>query len=152
MIFTPPPLGAGGIMFSGCPSVCPSEAWNNLFSPVHGFVGPSDQPWPFCGISICLSVSPERFPGILRRTHGGNSLKFCMWMYLGHLKNWLDHGHGLLIFLLLVSLWLIEIGQFWGFRAFPGERIVRMAWNCACWCIFIPLRNDWLMVKVCVFY
>ena len=31
----PPPLGAGGIMFSGCPSVRPSvrpsEAWNTLF-------------------------------------------------------------------------------------------------------------------------
>ena len=26
MIVMPPPLGAGGIMFSGCPSVRPSEA------------------------------------------------------------------------------------------------------------------------------
>ena len=40
----PPPLGAGGIMFSGCPSVRPSEAWNTLFWPVHGSVGPPDQP------------------------------------------------------------------------------------------------------------
>ena len=55
-IFMPPPLGAGGIMFSGCPSVRPSvlpsvrpsvrlsEAWNTLFWPVHGSVGPPDQP------------------------------------------------------------------------------------------------------------
>ena len=27
-------------------------------------------------------------------------------MYLGYLQNWLDYGHGLLIFLLLASLWL----------------------------------------------
>ena len=37
-VFMPPPLGAGGIMFSGCPSVRPSEAWNNLFSPVQGWL------------------------------------------------------------------------------------------------------------------
>ena len=47
-------------MFSGClsvrPSVRPSEAWNNLFLPVHGSVGPSDQPWPFCGMSVCPLV------------------------------------------------------------------------------------------------
>ena len=42
--FMPPPLGAGGIMFSGCPSVRPSEAWKTLFWPVHGSVGPPDQP------------------------------------------------------------------------------------------------------------
>ena len=141
-LFMPPPLGAGGIMFSGCPSVRPSEAWNNLFSPVHGSVGPSDQPWPFCGMSVCPSVRPERFPDICRRTHGGNGLKFCMLMYLGHLQNWLDYGHGVLIFLLLASLWLSEMGQIWGFRAFPGERIVGMAWNFACWCILTTFRTE----------
>ena len=72
----PPPLGAGGIMFSGCPSVrpsvCPSvrpsEAWNTLFWPVHGSVGPSDQPLPFYSMSVRpsgrpagrLSVRPSR--------------------------------------------------------------------------------------------
>ena len=44
VIFMPPPLGAGGIMFSGCPSVRPSEARNTLFWPVHGSVGPPEQP------------------------------------------------------------------------------------------------------------
>ena len=48
-IFMPPPLGAGGIMFSGCPSVHPSEAWNTLFWPVHRSVGPPDQPY---GMSV----------------------------------------------------------------------------------------------------
>ena len=52
----PPPLGAGGIMFSGCPSVRPSEAWNTLFWPVHGSVGPPDQPLPFYGMSVRPSV------------------------------------------------------------------------------------------------
>ena len=42
--FMPPPLGAGGIMFSGCPSVRPSEASNTLFWPVHRSVGLPDQP------------------------------------------------------------------------------------------------------------
>ena len=59
----PPPLGAGGNMFSGCPSVRPSvrpsEAWNTLFWPVHGSVGPPDQPWPFYGMSVCPSVRPS---------------------------------------------------------------------------------------------
>ena len=47
--------------------------------------------------SFCPSVRPERFPGICRRTHGGNGLKFYVLMYLDHLQNWLVYGHGLLI-------------------------------------------------------
>ena len=38
--------------------------------------------------SVCLSVRPERFPGICRRMHGGNGLKFCTLKYLEHLQNW----------------------------------------------------------------
>ena len=48
--------------------------------------------------SVCPSVRPERFPGICRRMHGGNGLKFYMLMYLDHLQNWLVYDHGLLIF------------------------------------------------------
>ena len=77
------------------------------------------------------SVRRERFPGICRRTHGGNSLKFYMLMYLGHLQNWLVYGHGLLIFLILALFGLSEMGQIWGFREFPGERMEEMAWNFA---------------------
>ena len=94
----PPPLGAGGIMFLGCPSVRQSEAWNTLFWPVHGSVGWPDQPWPFYGMSLRPSIRPERFPGICGRTHGGNGLKFYMLMCLDHLQNWLVYGHSLLIF------------------------------------------------------
>ena len=56
----PLPLGAGGIMFSGCPSVRPSEAWTTLFWPVHGSVGPPDQPYHFTACpSVHLSVRPS---------------------------------------------------------------------------------------------
>ena len=71
--FMPPPLGAGGIMFSGCPSVRPSV--RSLKYRKFGNLG---------------------FPGISQRTHRGNGLKFCMLMYLDHLHNWLVLGHGLL--------------------------------------------------------
>ena len=82
------------------------------------------------------------FPGISRRTHGGNGLKLCTLMYLDHLQNWLVNGHSLLIFLILAQFWLGETGQIWGFRAFPGERMEEMAWNFACWCILTNFRTD----------
>ena len=157
-IIMPPPLGAGGIMFSGCPSVrpsvLPSEAWNTLFWPVHRSVGPPDQPLPFYGMSVCPSlrpsvrpsvcpsVRPERFPGICRRLHGGISLKFYMLMYLDHLQNWLVYGHGLVIFLILALFGLSETGQIWGFRVFPGECMEEMTWNFARWCILTTFRFD----------
>ena len=136
------------------PSVRPSEARNTLFPPVHGWVRWSIRPTvtvlrhvrpsvcPSVRLSVRPSVRPERFPGICRITHGGNGLKFCMLMYRDHLQNWLDDGHGLFIFLLLLPLWLSETGQIWGFRAFPGERIEGMAWNFACWCIVTTFRTD----------
>ena len=49
-------------------------------------------------LSVRPSVRPERFPGICRRTHGGNGLKFYMLMCFDHLQNWLVYGRGLLIF------------------------------------------------------
>ena len=160
VVFMPPPLGAGGVMFSGCPyvgrsvrrSVCPSEAWNTLFWHVHGSVGPPDQSWPFYGMSVRLSVRPSRFPGICWRTHGGNGLKFYVLRYLDHLQNGLVYGHGLLMLLILALFWLTETGQIWGFRAFPRERMEGMAWNFACWCILTTFRNDYFMVTVCWFF
>ena len=107
---------------------------------------------PSVRLSVRPSVRPERFPGICRRTHGGNGMKFCMLMYLGHLQNWLDYGHGLLISLLLALLWLSEMGQIWGFRTFSGERIVGMTWNFAYWCILTTSRIDLFMVTVCWFF
>ena len=97
---------------------------------------------PFGATLTLWNGSNLGFPGISRRTHGGNGLKFCMLMYPDHLQNWLDYGHGLLIFLLLAPLWLSETGEIWSFRAFFGERIEGMAWNFACWCILTPFRTD----------
>ena len=105
--------------FTACPSVRPS-------------VRPS----------VCLSVRPVRFPGICRRTHGGNCLKFDMLMYLDRLQKWLVYGHGLLIFLILVQFWLSETGQIWGFWAFPWECMEEMASNFASWCILTTFRTD----------
>ena len=128
------------------PSIRPSEAWNTLVWPVLGSVGPPDQPWPFYGMSVrpavCPSVRPERFPGICRRTHGENGLKFYMLMYLDHFQNWLVYGYGLLIFQILALFWLSETDQIWGFRAFLEERMEGMAWNFTCWCILTIFRTD----------
>ena len=150
----PPPLGAGGIMFSGCPSVRLSvrpsvrpkpeiPSFDLYMSPLvhptnrNRFTAcPSGRP------SVCPSVRPERFPGICRRTHGGNGLKFDMLMYLDCLQNWLIYGHGLLILLILAQFWLSETGQIWGFRAFPTERMEEMASNFARWCILTTFRTD----------
>ena len=80
--------------------------------------------------------------GIFRSTHGGNGLSFCTLMYREHFQNWLVYGYGRLTFLILALFWLSETGQIWGFRAFPGERMERMAWNFACWCILTTFRTD----------
>ena len=105
---------------------------------------------PSVRLSVHPSVRLERFPGICQRTHEGNGLKFCMLMYL-EAQNWLDYGHGLFIFLLLVPLWLSETGQIWCFRAFPGDHMEGMGWNFVCWCIVTTFRNDEMMVMVCSF-
>ena len=61
------------------------------------------------------------------KTHGMNGLKFGMLMYPDNLKHWLDFGHGLLIFLILVAFWLSETGKICSFHAFAGERMGGMA-------------------------
>ena len=90
--------------------------------------------------------------GISWRTHGGNGLKFCTMMYPDHLQNWLDYGHGLLIFLILTLFWHSEMGQIWDFQSFPGEAIEKMAWHFACWCILTTFRTDQIMITVCWFF
>ena len=125
--FMPPPLGAGGIMFSSCPSVRPSVRPKPEIPSFDLYMGPLVHPTNRDRFTAC--------PCICGRTHGGNGVKFCMLMYPGHLQNWLVHGHGLLIFLILALFWLSETGQIWCFRAFPEERMEEIAWNFACWCI-----------------
>ena len=46
-----------------------------------------------------------------------------MLVYPGHLQDWLDYGHDLVIFLILALFWLSEKGQICGFQAFLGERM-----------------------------
>ena len=154
----PPPLGAGGIMFSGCPSIRPSVRPKLEIPSFDLYMGPLVHPTnrnrctacpsvrlsvcPSVRPSVCPSVRPEWFPGICRRTHGGNGLKFYMLMYLDRLQNWLVYGHGLLIFLILVLFWHSETGQIWGFRAFPGKCMEEMASNFARWCILTTFRSD----------
>ena len=69
--------------------------------------------------TACPSVRPERFPGICRRMHGGIGLKFYMLMYLDHLQNWLVHGCGLLIFLILALFYLVKRVRFGVSGHFP---------------------------------
>ena len=52
------------------------------------------------------------FPGICRRTHGGNCLIFCMLLYLGHFQNWLDYSYSLVIFLIMALFWLVKRVKF----------------------------------------
>ena len=101
--------------------VCLSKAWNTFFPPVHGSVGPSDQLWPFFSLAY-RSVHLDRFPGISRRMHARNGLKFCMLMYPDNLQNWLPNCHGLLIFLILMLFWLSETGQFVVSSHFPENK------------------------------
>ena len=51
------------------------------------------------------------------------------------------------IFVILVLFWLSETGQIWGFRALPGERIGRMAWNMVCCCILTTNRSIRLLLR-----
>ena len=92
------------------------------------------------------------FLGISRRTHGENGPKYCMLMYLYYLQNWSVLGHGLLTFVILALFWLSETGQILGFRAFPGERLERMAWNMVCCCILTTCRTEEIMVTVWWFF
>ena len=145
-LFMPPPLGAGGIMFSGCPSVRPSVRPKPEIPSFDLYIGPLVHPTNRYRFTACpsvrLSVRPERFPGICLRMHGGISLKLHMLMYLDHLQNWLVYGHGLVIFLILAIFGLSETGQIWGFRVFPGECMEEMAWNFARWWILTTFRTD----------
>ena len=151
---------AGGIMFSGCPSVHPSVRPKPEIPSFDLYMGPLVHPTngnrftacPSVRPSVCPSVRPDRFPGICRRMHRGIGLKFYMLMYLDHLQNWSVYGCSLLILIILALFWLSETGQIWGFRAFPGERMEGIALNFACWCILTIFRIDQYMATVCWFF
>ena len=106
------------------------------------YMGPLVHPTNRDRFTACPSVRSERFPGICRRTHGGNGLKCYILMYPDHFQNWLVYGHGLLIFLILALFWLRETGHICGFWAFTRECIEEMTWNFACLCILSTFRTD----------
>ena len=103
----------------------------------HLYMGPLVHPTKNDRFSACPSVHLERFLGISWRPHGGNGLKFCMRMYPDHLQNWLDYGHGLLIFLLFAPLDRSYLG-------FPG--IVWRMLGSKCWGGIFPT----LCVELCL--
>ena len=76
-IFMPPPLGAGGIMFSGCPAVRLSEGWNIAFPHLHESVGPPKKRWPFSGMSVRPSVRPSVRRGF--RAFAGERMEGMAW-------------------------------------------------------------------------
>ena len=128
-----PPLDAGGIMFSGCPSGRPKPK----IPPVHGSVGLSDQSWPFCGMSVRLSRPYGVVSGHLKEN------AWRQWPEtLRADVSWLDYCYGLLILLIFVLFWLNETGQIWGFRTFHGEPNEEITWCIVYWCILITVRTD----------
>ena len=108
-LIMPPPLGARGIMFSGCPSICLSVQSPKYPLSNCSWVRWSIQPTVTVLRHVRLSVRPSGEVSVCRRMHGGNSLKFCMLMYCDHLQNWLVHGYGLLIFSCdQAAIWLVQ--------------------------------------------
>ena len=64
-----------------CPSVHPSVACNTLFPPVHGSVFPSEQPWPFSGMSVHPSVWRD-FWALARKCIEGIAWDLACWCIL----------------------------------------------------------------------
>ena len=94
LFFRPPPLGSGGIMFSGCPSIRPRSEIPYFYL----YIGPLVHPTIRDRFAACPSVRRDFRAFAGECMEGINGLKFGMLMYLGHLQNWLVYGHSLLIF------------------------------------------------------
>ena len=141
----PPPLGAGGIMFSGCPSVRPSV--QSLKYPLLTCTWVRCHPTNSNRFTACpsvrLSVRPSgevsghlpenawrEWPEILHADISWPpSELFSLWPQSVDFSN-------------LGAFWLSETGQIWGFRAFPSERMEEMARNFAGWCILTTFKTD----------
>ena len=108
LFFRPPPLGPGGIMFSGCPSIRPRSEIPYFYL----YIGPLVHPTIRDRFAACPSVRRDFRAFAGECMEGINGLKFGMLMYLGHLQNWLVYGHSLLIFLILVLFWLMKRVKF----------------------------------------
>ena len=63
-VFMPPPLGAGGIMFSGCPSVRPSVRPKPEIPSFDLYMGPLVHPTNRNRFMACPSVRPSVCPSV----------------------------------------------------------------------------------------
>ena len=160
------PFGARGIMFAGCPSWRPSIGPSVRLS-VRPSVLPTDH-YPNDRLSFRLPV-PRGFRAFVLECMGGMVWKFGMLTNPVHLQNWLDFGHGLLIFLILVPLRLNETGKFklsghflrkaweewpeiWHTDvSLPRRWTGGMVWNLTCCFSVITFRTDYISVTVCWF-
>ena len=79
-IVMPLPLGVGGIMFSSCPSIRPSKAWNFLFWHVHG---PLVHPTNRDRFRACPSVRPSVRLSVRRgfRKFAGERMEGMTWNF-----------------------------------------------------------------------
>ena len=141
----------------------PENTWREWPEILHSDVFDHFQNWLVYGFGLLiyrilavfwLSETGQiwGFPAYPGERIGGNGMKYGMLLYPDHIQNWLDYGHSLLIFLILVLFWLSEMGQIWGFQAFSEKPIEEMAWNFACWYILTTFRTDKIMVTVCRFF
>ena len=115
----PPPLGAGGNMFSGCPSLRPSVRPKPEIPSFDLHMGPLVHPTNRDRFTACPSVRSSVRPSVRRGFWAfagerieGMACKFYMLMYLDHLQNWLVCSYGLLIFLIFAVFWLNELVKF----------------------------------------
>ena len=148
--FMPLPLGAGGIMFSGCPSVRLS-VWS-LKYPLLTCTWVRWSTWP----TVTMSVRPYVSPSVCPSGEVFGHLPENAWRELPEILHadvsWplsaLIMATVCWFFLILVLFWLSETSQIWGFRTFLGERMEEMAWNFACWCILTTFKTDQFWIKV----
>ena len=116
----PPPLGAGGIMFSGCPSVRPKPGIP-FFEP---YMGPLVHPTNRNRFTACPSVCPSgevsgHLPENAWREWPENLYADVSWPFAELISLWpwsVDFTN-------FGAIWLSETGQIWGFRAFPNKII-----------------------------
>ena len=81
--FMPPPLGAGGIMFSGCPSVRPSVRPKPEIPPFDMYMGPLVHPTNRNRFTACPSVLPSVRPSVRRgfRAFAGECMEGMAWNF-----------------------------------------------------------------------
>ena len=151
-IFMPPPLGAGGIMFSGCSSVHPSVRPKPEIPSFDPYMGLLVHPTNCDRFTTCPSVCPSLRLSVCPSGEVSGHLPENAW------REWLEILHAdvswpsselnslwprsVNFFVILALFWLCETCQIWGFRAFPGERMEEMAWSYAPWCILTTFRPN----------